>query len=140
MTDYIYGPLVKRSRHRPFTAVTRVRFSYGSLTILYCIWRDSQVVRPRSATPLSTGSNPVHASAKLLSFQEFFYYIGKNTFLCNKKRSAKMCTMCIGRLLCSCTSAPGAEQVPGGPGDLGSSKRTCPLCSIEKSDSFYRII
>ena len=27
---YIYGPLVKRLRHRPFTAVTRVRFSYGS--------------------------------------------------------------------------------------------------------------
>ncbi len=27
---YIYGPLVKRLRHRPFTAVTRVRVSYGS--------------------------------------------------------------------------------------------------------------
>ena len=27
-----YGPLVKRLRHRPFTAVTRVRFPYGSLT------------------------------------------------------------------------------------------------------------
>ena len=26
----IYGPVVKRLRHRPFTAVTRVRFSYGS--------------------------------------------------------------------------------------------------------------
>ena len=26
----IYGPLVKRLRHRPFTAVSRVRFSYGS--------------------------------------------------------------------------------------------------------------
>ena len=25
-----YGPVVKRSRHRPFTAVTRVRFSSGS--------------------------------------------------------------------------------------------------------------
>ena len=24
------GPLVKRLRHRPFTAVTRVRFPYGS--------------------------------------------------------------------------------------------------------------
>ena len=32
------GPLVKRSRHRPFTAVTRVRFSHGSfhpVTIAY---------------------------------------------------------------------------------------------------------
>ncbi len=25
-----YGPLVKRLRHRPFTAVTGVRFPYGS--------------------------------------------------------------------------------------------------------------
>ena len=29
-----YGPLVKRLRHRPFTAVTRVRFPYGSLSWL----------------------------------------------------------------------------------------------------------
>ena len=28
----IYGPVVKRLRHRPFTAVTRVRFSSGSET------------------------------------------------------------------------------------------------------------
>ena len=27
-----YGPLVKRLRHRPFTAVTWVRFPYGSPT------------------------------------------------------------------------------------------------------------
>ena len=27
---YLYGPLVKWLRHRPFTAVTRVRVSYGS--------------------------------------------------------------------------------------------------------------
>ena len=27
---HIYGPVVKRLRHRPFTAVTRVRFSSGS--------------------------------------------------------------------------------------------------------------
>ena len=26
-----YGPVVKRLRHRPFTAVTRVRFPSGSL-------------------------------------------------------------------------------------------------------------
>ena len=26
----VRGPLVKRSRHRPFTAVTGVRFPYGS--------------------------------------------------------------------------------------------------------------
>ena len=28
--SHVYGPLVKRSRHRPFTAVTGVRFPYGS--------------------------------------------------------------------------------------------------------------
>ena len=27
----VYGPVVKRLRHRPFTAETRVRFSSGSL-------------------------------------------------------------------------------------------------------------
>ena len=27
---YHFGPLVKRLRHRPFTAVTRVQISYGS--------------------------------------------------------------------------------------------------------------
>ena len=27
-----YGPVVKRLRHRPFTAVTRVRFPSGSFT------------------------------------------------------------------------------------------------------------
>ena len=33
--NYIYvGPLVKWLRHRPFTAVTRVRIPYGSLSIL----------------------------------------------------------------------------------------------------------
>src|SRR6478752_3545821 len=28
--NYLNGPLVKRLRHRPFTAVTRVRIPYGS--------------------------------------------------------------------------------------------------------------
>ena len=27
---FLYGPMVKRLRHRPFTAVTRVQFSVGS--------------------------------------------------------------------------------------------------------------
>src|SRR5699024_391255 len=31
---YCFGPLVKRLRHRPFTAVTRVRVPYGSLILL----------------------------------------------------------------------------------------------------------
>ena len=41
-----FGPLVKRLRHRPFTAVTGVRFSHGSLT-----WCHSQEVRHGTATP-----------------------------------------------------------------------------------------
>ena len=40
--------MVKRLRHRPFTAVTGVQIPLESL-----IWCHSQVVRQRSATPLS---------------------------------------------------------------------------------------
>ena len=32
----LHGPVVKRLRHRPFTAVTRVRFSSGSLDLRRC--------------------------------------------------------------------------------------------------------
>ena len=42
-----FGSVVKRLRHRPFTAVTRVRFPSESLLIR----RDSQAVRRGSATP-----------------------------------------------------------------------------------------
>ena len=42
--------MVKRLRHRPFTAVTRVRISLGSFNL---IRRHSQVVRRGSATPWS---------------------------------------------------------------------------------------
>jgi hypothetical protein len=41
--SYIIGPLVKRLRHRPFTAVTRVRFPYGSFSFIY--WRFSSAGR-----------------------------------------------------------------------------------------------
>ncbi len=36
-----FGPLVKRLRHRPFTAVTRVRIPYGS----FKLWRISSAGR-----------------------------------------------------------------------------------------------
>ena len=42
----VFGSVVKRLRHRPFTAVTRVRFPSESF-----IWCHSQAVRQRSATP-----------------------------------------------------------------------------------------
>ena len=35
MVTGISGPMVKRLRHRPFTAVTRVRISLGSLATLF---------------------------------------------------------------------------------------------------------
>ncbi len=38
---YHFGPLVKRLRHRPFTAVTRVQISYGSPLI----WEHSSAGR-----------------------------------------------------------------------------------------------
>ena len=44
---FIPGSMVKRLRHRPFTAVTGVQIPLESLR------RHSQVVRQRSATPLS---------------------------------------------------------------------------------------
>ena len=34
---YFNGSMVKRLRHRPFTAVTRVRFSLESLSKYFCI-------------------------------------------------------------------------------------------------------
>ena len=54
---FFLGSMVKRLRHRPFTAVTRVRISLGSFIranlISNLIWRHSQVVRRGSATPWS---------------------------------------------------------------------------------------
>ena len=60
--------MVKRLRHRPFTAVTGVQIPLESLR------RSSQVVRQWSATPVSTGSNPVCASKKVLKYQNFFLW------------------------------------------------------------------
>ena len=81
--------MVKRLRHRPFTAVTGVQIPLESLiyenrltniavpAIIYLLRRSSQVVRQWSATPVSTGSNPVCASKRSEAhcFQIFFYAI-----------------------------------------------------------------
>ena len=76
------GSMVKRLRHRPFTAVTRVRFPLESfftkdrIYINMVLWRSSQVVRHRSATPLFTGSNPVCAFLfKPRICSGFFYFV-----------------------------------------------------------------
>ena len=51
-----YGSLVKRSRHRPFTAVTGVRFPYESPISCGCssmveFWPSKPAVRVRSPSP-----------------------------------------------------------------------------------------
>ena len=45
------GPLVKRLRHRPFTAVTGVRFPYGSLSVAMRLW-DTPVPIPNTMVKL----------------------------------------------------------------------------------------
>ena len=54
----IRGPLVKRLRHRPFTAVTRVQIPYGSF---YYHRGAEQLAARRAHSPEITGSNPVSA-------------------------------------------------------------------------------
>ena len=79
------GPMVKRLRHRPFTAVTGVRIPLGSFNL---IWRRSQVVRHGSATP----SPPVRIrSSPLILTSEgirgFFVvnYVVKIVHACSEK-------------------------------------------------------
>ena len=71
---FLQGPMVKRLRHRPFTAVTRVRISLGSL------WRRSQVVRHGSATP----SPPVRIRSSPLMNLEGLNLQGFLLFLKNR--------------------------------------------------------
>ena len=49
----VYGPVVKRLRHRPFTAVTRVRFPVGSPPIKYAL-----VAELADAPDLGSGGRP----------------------------------------------------------------------------------
>ena len=58
-----HGPLVKWLRHRPFTAVTRVRIPYGSplSNFNYIAGWSSQAAR-RAHNPEVAGSNPVPAT------------------------------------------------------------------------------
>ena len=64
------GPLVKRSRHRPFTAVTRVRFSQGS--------PNGELAQLGEHLPYKqgvTGSSPVLPTTKNTVKTVFFCYI-----------------------------------------------------------------
>ena len=46
--------------------LAKVEVASPSLVYRSMYWRDSQVVRQRSAKPSFTGSNPVHASSRIL--------------------------------------------------------------------------
>ena len=49
------GPVVKRLRHRPFTAVTRVRFSSGSFDAIYTeTWRALKAEAQQQVKPTSS--------------------------------------------------------------------------------------
>ena len=54
-----YGPVVKRLRHRPFTAVTRVRFSSGSLDNIFSFFADvAQLAEQLICNQQVEGSSP----------------------------------------------------------------------------------
>ena len=72
-----WGSVVKRLRHRPFTAVTRVQFP--SESFLNLIWWLSQVVRLRTATP----SSPVQIRQSPLQWYSLKHWlIGVWGFFC----------------------------------------------------------
>ena len=54
--EIVYGSVVKRLRHRPFTAVTRVRFSSESLFL------DSSAVEHPAVNRRVVGSNPTRGA------------------------------------------------------------------------------
>ena len=54
-----YGPLVKRLRHRPFTAVSRVRFPYGSYSFLLNFAGLAQLVEHLNRNQRVEGSTPL---------------------------------------------------------------------------------
>ena len=56
------------------------------------MWRHSQVVRQRSATPLSPGSNPGDASKKRnQSLADWFFFFCGITPLCEPFKSPAIC-------------------------------------------------
>ena len=62
--------MVKRLRHRPFTAVTRVRFPSESFNTAY--WLSWLERRPVTAEVV--GSNPIRVVCMILSYENYIYY------------------------------------------------------------------
>ena len=60
--DYLCGPLVKRLRHRPFTAVTRVQISYGSPSAIGAL-----------SEPAPNGWKFVFSSLSVLKYTKYFF-------------------------------------------------------------------
>ena len=55
-----YGPVVKRLRHRPFTAVTRVRTSLGSFELRFTHHADvAQLAEQLICNQQVIGSSPI---------------------------------------------------------------------------------
>ena len=59
----ICGPLVKRSRHRPLTPVTRVRFPHGSPILWYTVRKDCIYTSQGAHTP-PQGNEPVFITVR----------------------------------------------------------------------------
>ena len=59
-TTIKYGPMVKRLRHRPFTAVTRVRISLGSFELRFTHHADvAQLAEQLICNQQVIGSSPI---------------------------------------------------------------------------------
>ena len=73
LSRHISGPLVKRSRHHPFTVVTGVRFPYGSPYAII-----AQLVERRLAKAKVASSSLVYRSKRVLKiniFKTLFLFI-----------------------------------------------------------------
>ena len=78
-TTIKYGPMVKRLRHRPFTAVTRVRISLGSFELRFTHHADvAQLAEQLICNQQVNGSSP------------FIGFLGKRKSLRKAKDSEVM--------------------------------------------------
>ena len=68
------GPLVKRSRHRPFTAVTGVRFPHGSP-----LGSLAQLGEHLPYKQRVSGSSPLTSTTKTTHESEWFFFLSLET-------------------------------------------------------------